>query len=245
MLCVLGGLAPPLVRADDLKLSATLGIGGRYRTGTWLPVTVSIVNTGSQPVHGQVQVFDDDTLGNADSLFARPADVAASGPAPQIFQVYVRNSDPARADVVAQLVSGAGRGGGRVLAKANSLSTTGHSDFSGLAVADKDLLLVGFSADTSAFTFLNGQKWGLMHTVGGLAFRDNLPASRRPAHSRLDNGAIRPVFRPSPPRPPNCPTGPPATAAWTPSCCEPTPRWTRSPRPRRTPSRHGSPAADT
>ena len=115
-----------------------------------------------------MQIYNDNAMGEAVSVFARPADIAASGPAPQIFQVYARNLDPARADVVAALVSGAERGEGRVLAKASSLSTTGSSDFSGVAVADKDLFLVGFSADSAAFSFLNAQKWGVMHTAGGV-----------------------------------------------------------------------------
>ena len=153
-------------RADDFKIAATLGIGGRYRAGTWMPVTVSVVNTGPEPVHGQVQVFADDTLGPADSLFSRPVDVAASGPTPQTFQVYARGLDPDRTDVVAQLV--AGPADGRVVAKTSSLSTAGRLGFSGTAIADKDLLLVGFSAGSSAFGFLNGQKWGLMHTPGGV-----------------------------------------------------------------------------
>ena len=160
------GLTLIPARADDFKISATLGIGGRYRAGTWLPVTVSVLNTGSDAVHGQVQLYDDQMLGDASSLFARPADIAP-GPTPQTFQVYTRSLDPDRADVVARLVSGSGDG--RVLAQISSLSTTGRPAFSGSPVADRDPLVVGVSADASAFTFLNGQKWGLMHTTAGLA----------------------------------------------------------------------------
>ena len=168
--CLLTAL--PHARADDLKIGATLGIGGRYRTGTWLPATITIVNSGADTIHGQVQLYAADTGGGATgSLFARPADIAASGPAPQNFQVYARDLDPARDEVIAQLVSGPERGDGRVLIKTSSVSntTTGRSGFSGVAVADNDLFLVGLSADPSAFTFLNSQKWGLMHTAGGLA----------------------------------------------------------------------------
>ena len=189
LVCLLAGLAVAPARADDLKISATLGIGGRYREGTWLPVTIRIVNTSTDPVHGRVQVYDDDATGAAGSLFARPADVAASGPAPQTFQVYARDLDPARSNVVAAFVSGEERGDGPELARASSLSTTGHSDFSGVAVADKDLFLVGFSADSSAFGFLNGQKWGLMHTAGGVQ-SDAVPAPQRPGTAMTAPGQV-------------------------------------------------------
>ncbi|MBV9852602.1 MAG: hypothetical protein JO250_23325 [Armatimonadetes bacterium] len=166
--CLLAGPLAAVARADDFKISVAMGIGGHFRAGTWLPVTVTIINTGTDPVHGQVQLYAADPTGSgADSLFARPADVAVSGPAPQAFQLYTRSLDPARFDVVAQLISGAERGDGRVLAKISS--SADPRSFSGLAVGDKDLFLVGFSADPAAFTYLNGQKWGLMHTAASVA----------------------------------------------------------------------------
>ena len=156
-------------------------------------------------------------------LFSRPVDVAASGPTPQTFQVYARGLDPDRTDVVAQLV--AGPADGRVVAKTSSLSTAGRLGFSGTAIPDKDLLLVGFSAGSSAFGFLNGQKWGLMHTPGGVVAEPPAVMANSPGGPSGPNSSPAVLCRPPPPRPPICRTGLRKRAAWTPSCCAPTRPW--------------------
>lgn len=153
---------PPAACADDFRLDATFGIGGRYRAGTWTPVTARVVNGGALPVRGQIQAL---ALPNGGSprilpVFARPV-VVAPGVAPQSFSLLVRDLDPTRDTLAVQLTD---ENGGQVRARTTGSAALG---ISGLPVGEQDLLLVGFADDPAAWTFLNGQKWGLRHAPEG------------------------------------------------------------------------------
>ena len=186
------------------------------------------------------------------SVFARPADVAASGPAPQTFQVYARDLDPARADAVAELVSGPERGDGRGAGKGVFAVHDGAERLlrrrrcrqrfiPGRLLrrllrhrASLNAQKVGPDAHdraawkSDALPFTPGSRYdGVPQTVPG---QPASPASVQavaaaPAETAGQARRLRRRGRRSSPRL--------------------MPRWTRSPRPRRTPSRRGSPPAVT
>lgn len=178
-LCVAAALAGSFfaapARAGDYKITATLGLGGLYRPGAWLPVNVHVVNTGPDTVHGQVQILANPDAAHGgpgvsvtSSVFTRPVTIASGQAAPQSFTVYARGLNPSRDDLVAQLADGSERGDGRVLAQATSgASNANASAFTGVPLSEQDVFLVAISADPAAFTFLNGQKMGLSHAPDG------------------------------------------------------------------------------
>lgn len=182
--------------ADGPALTAVFGIAGRYRPGAWCPVTVTLTNPSSDSLTGQVQVqASNDTnqgrngmAGNralGAALFGRPVTLSAT-PNPQSFQLYTRGLDASRDNVTVQFAEGQERGDGHILAQANSQDTKTSRAISGTPVPDNDLLLVGFGGDPSAFTYLNGQQFGLMHTPGGLKPAANVPPPSAPG-MRLPN----------------------------------------------------------
>ena len=178
---VCGCLAGPFVasaRADGPALTAVFGIAGRYRPGSWCPVTVTLRNPTSESLGGQVQVLaasENNAGGNGlggnralgAALFGRPVTLSAI-PNPQSFQLYTRGLDTGRDSVTVQFAEGRERGDGRVLAQANTQNTKTTRAITGRPISDNDLLLVGFGGDPGAFMSLNGQQVGLSHTAGGV-----------------------------------------------------------------------------
>ncbi len=150
------------------RLSAEVGIGGRYRPGGWVPITVAVVNTTPETLSGQVQITQADAGGaSGGAVFARPVAIAP-GPTTQYVQVCERGLDPGSQNVSAAWVDGEARGDGATQAQITSQSGGSRNAFSGVPVSPGDLLLVGLSADPAAITRLTGQQWGLMHTAGGV-----------------------------------------------------------------------------
>ena len=90
---VIASLLTPTTWADTLTLKANFGIAGNYRPGSWCPVTISVLNTGSEAVNGQVTVQAVSETANC--LFARPVSIAAQ-PSIQTFTLYTRYVDPGR-----------------------------------------------------------------------------------------------------------------------------------------------------
>lgn len=175
--CGLAGHLAASARADGPALTAVFGIAGRYRPGTWCPVTVTIKNPTSDSIAGQIQVLADSDSnhggygagGNRElgaALFARPVTVSAV-PGPQTFQLDTRGLDPGRDNITVQLAEGRERGDGRVLAQIKAQDADTSRAVSGVPVSDTDPLLVGFGGDPGAFTYLSGQKLGLLHQPGG------------------------------------------------------------------------------
>ena len=176
-------LAGPWVvslRADDVKLKAVFGLAGRYRPGTWCPVTVTVQNPGADALSGQVQVLAANDPGRQNyggqdansalttALFARPVS-APSGA--QNFVVYARGIDPGHDSVTVQLTDGRARGDGRLLSQITNQTSAQTANLpptiTGSPVGDTDLLLVGFGGEQGAFTYLSGQKFGLGRQAGG------------------------------------------------------------------------------
>ena len=191
--CCLAGAWPGPVHADGPTLSATFGIAGRYRAGTWCPVTVTLLNPAGEMLSGQVQVLTDPGRnrpgmgrGAPPTLFARPATLSAR-PGPQTFQVYTRGLDTGQDSVVVRFVEGRARGDGRTRAQADTQDTKTAPAISGAAVRDTDLLLVGFGGDPGAFTSLNGRALGLGHVPGASALPggSNAPATAQVAEAGL------------------------------------------------------------
>ena len=172
-----------VARADGLALTAVFGLAGHYRPGTWCPVTVTVHNPGLDTLSGQIQALAASDPGHsnpggpganatlATALFARPISVNGSGQ--QSFVVYSRGIDPGRDTVTVQLTEGRERGNGRILAQTNNQPTNGTPTVTGNPIADNDLFLVGFGGDPGAFTYLSGQKLGLMHQSGGSVATDS------------------------------------------------------------------------
>ena len=177
---LLSGPGAGPLRADDVKLKAVFGLAGRYRPGTWCPVTVTVQNPGADAVSGQLQVLAVNDPGRQNyggpgantalttALFARP--VSASGGSSSAV-VYARGIDPGRDTVTVQLTEGGARGDGRLLAQITNQTSAQISNappsISGTPVGDTDLLLVGFGGEQGTFTYLSGQKLGLAHQNGG------------------------------------------------------------------------------
>ncbi len=164
----------PSLHAQTISLTASIGMGGRYRSNGWVPVVVTVTNTGSSSVQGQLEVAPgDDTerrggYGAAGvpqgAVYARPITISPGG-TPQAFSVYIRNWDPSLDDLKVRLRTGNSRG--NVLAQAPPLTSSAAGHALSVPVTDTDLLLVGFADDPAAFTFLSGQNWGLQHAPDG------------------------------------------------------------------------------
>ncbi len=168
------GLALAGAYADGLTLTASFGIGGRYRPGTWCPVTITVHNPNGETVSGQLQVLASPTPGRGFSggnaalgsaLFARPVSVSANSS--QQFIVYTRGMDPGHDTVSVQLMEGFKRGDGRLLARTDNEPTNGTPTITGGAITDNDFLLVGFGGENGAYSFLNGQQVNLNRLPGG------------------------------------------------------------------------------
>lgn len=188
--CGLAGLLAASAHADGPPLTAVFGIAGRYRPGAWCPVTVTVKNPTSDSIAGQVQVLGDADAnhggygagGNRElgaALYARPVTVSAS-PGPQTFQLDTRGLDPGRDGIIVHLVEGRERGDGQVLAQAKTQDANTARAVIGIPVSDTDPFLIGFGGDPGAFTYLSGQKLGLVHQPGGGLGKGNAPPPNVP-----------------------------------------------------------------
>jgi hypothetical protein len=162
--------APSLhAQSHSVHLNAEIGIGGRYRPGGWIPITINVVNGSADTVQGQIQIAPMDTgsIQNNAATFARPVNLLPST-TPQDVQIDERGLDPGSQDVAVSLVDGAARGDGAMEAQITTNDSQSHNTFTGLPIAADDLFLVGLSADPTVITRLTGQQWGLRHTAGGV-----------------------------------------------------------------------------
>ncbi|BDI32987.1 hypothetical protein CCAX7_50380 [Capsulimonas corticalis] len=165
----------PRAGAQDLALHADLGVGGKYRAGSWIPVTVTALNHGDQNYHGQIQVFADSlsaqgqspSLDRPTEVFAVPASIPPSQNTPQRFQVYTRDLDPTRDNFTVQFAEG-DRGEGRIAAKIVTTANYHVRPFSGTAIPAGDLFVVGVGSDPVGASFLSGLRLGLRHTPAGV-----------------------------------------------------------------------------
>lgn len=178
---VLAGFGAASARADGPTLKAVFGLAGHYRPGTWCPVTITIQNPGSDTLTGQAQVLADNDPGRPNNgnyggrganlaltsaLFAHPVSVPSGS---QSVMVYARGINPGQDSVAVQFAEGRERGDGRVLVQTTNLPTNTMPTVTGTPISQTDVFLVGFGGDPGAFSFLNGQKFGLMHQPGGVA----------------------------------------------------------------------------
>ena len=192
LLLLLSVLTLTAACADGLHLTAAFGIGGRYRPGTWCPVTVSVSNPNGETESGQVQVLASPMPGRSGggnaslsgALFARP--VSLSSAAAQQFMVYTRGVDPGRDSVTVQLAEGFKRGDGRVAARTDNDPTNNAPTITGMAVRDNDFFFVGFAGGLGAFSYLNGQKVNLVRQPGGTL----LKTPQNPIQNRYQNANI-------------------------------------------------------
>lgn len=177
-------------RADGPTLKAVFGLAGCYRPGTWCPVTVTVQNPGSDALTGQVQVLaatdpgrpnyggQGGNLALTGALFARPASVPSGSGS---IVVYTRGINPGSDSVTVQFAEGRERGDGRVLAQTTNQPTLTTPTVTGIPITDTDLFLVGFGGDPGVFTYLRGQKLGLIHVAsGGTAPVGVLPSPNLP-----------------------------------------------------------------
>jgi len=174
------------VSASDVSLSAVVGVGGRYRPDTWTPVTVTAKNTGSQNLRGQVQVFSQPTGSNngpaqqgsltrPSAVYAAPLTLPPDGAA-HFVTVYIRNMDAVRDNLTVQYVDGLERGGGQVFDQISAVSAARTNAVKGASVNGTDLMLIGVADDPSAFNFLRGQHWDLIHTRSGARAAKSMPS---------------------------------------------------------------------
>ncbi len=205
---LLAGPCAVLLRADDVKLKAVFGLAGRYRPGTWCPVTVSVQNPGADAIAGQVQVLASSDPGRQNyggqeansalttALFARPVS-APSGT--QSFVVYARGIDPGRDSVTVQLTDGRARGDGRLLSQITNQTSSQASGLppaiTGSPIGDTDLLLVSFGGEQGAFNYLAGQKLGLGHQSGGGLTHFSPPTQASPQQAAQINSGIPPTVQ--------------------------------------------------
>ena len=202
---LLAGSWAASLRADDVKLKAVFGLAGRYRPGTWCPVTVTIQNPGADALSGQAQVLAANDPGRQNyggqdansalttALFARPVSAPTGA---QSFVVYARGIDPGRDSVTVQLTDGRARGDGRLLSQITNQTSAQTANLppaiTGSPVGDTDLLLVGFGGEQGAFTYLSGQKFGLGHQVGGGFTRFSPGQSSGSIQQRVQNNGTAP-----------------------------------------------------
>jgi len=174
LLWVLLGLTLTGASADGLTLTASFGITGRYRPGTWSPVTVTVHNPNGETVSGQLQILASPTPGRGfaggnaalgSALYARSVILGAN--ASQQFIVYTRGIDPGHDTVSVQLMDGFKRGDGRLLARTDNEPTNSTPTITGGALADNDFFFVGFGGENGAYSFLNGQQVNLIRLPGG------------------------------------------------------------------------------
>ena len=174
LLWVLLGLTLTGATADGLTLTASFGITGRYRPGTWSPVTVTVHNPNGETVSGQLQILASPTPGRGfaggnaalgSALYARSVILGAN--ATQQFIAYTRGIDPGHDTVSVQLMDGFKRGDGRLLARTDNEPTNSTPTITGGALADNDFFFVGFGGENGAYSFLNGQQVNLIRLPGG------------------------------------------------------------------------------
>ena len=174
LLWVLLGLTLTSASADGLTLTASFGITGRYRPGTWSPVTITVHNPNGETVSGQLQILASPTPGRGfaggnaalgSALYARSVILGAN--ASQQFIVYTRGIDPGHDTVSVQLMDGFKRGDGRLLARTDNEPTNSTPTITGGALADNDFFFVGFGGENGSYSFLNGQQVNLIRLPGG------------------------------------------------------------------------------
>jgi len=197
LLFLLAGFGMVAAQADGPNLTASFGIGGRYRPGTWCPVTVTVQGSHGDTASGQMQVMATPTPGHTNyggaggnatlgsALFARPVSVSGSGT--QSFVVYARGIDPGRDSVTVQFAEGSQRGDGRALARTDNDPTNATPTITGTPLSENDIFLVGFGGDPGAFSYLSGQQMGLRHQTG-----DGIVAASPNAQGRamMQNGQV-------------------------------------------------------
>jgi hypothetical protein len=196
MIPLLAGLTalPRAATAQDLALHADLGIGGKYRTGSWIPVTVAVQNRGSETYHGQIQVLADSNGPQQNhrleqtQIFAVPATIPPTQGAPQRFTVYARDFDPVRDNFTVQFAEG-DRGEGHVAAKIVTSANYHVRPFSGMMIPAGDLFVVGVGSDPAGASFLSGLRLGLRHTSAGV--EPQLQASTNPNMAGPNGGVTR------------------------------------------------------
>ncbi|MGO8670000.1 MAG: PA14 domain-containing protein [Capsulimonadaceae bacterium] len=164
----------------DPAMTASLGIGGHYREGGWIPVTVSVSSPAQSgaPVVGQVQA-----LANPPSnpgvpygvyrpfaSMSRPSDIYA---APLTLnsgagrcRLYIRDFDPIGDNMTVQFAGGAA-GDGPILSSISVNNSVSSRAFQGTPVADTDVWVVGLAGDPAAFSFLSGRHLQIEHGLCG------------------------------------------------------------------------------
>ncbi len=61
----------------DLRVTASLGYDGYFRDGQWVPVWISVQNTGASDFEGEIRIQIDGTYGGTPTVFIRPLELAA------------------------------------------------------------------------------------------------------------------------------------------------------------------------
>lgn len=62
---------------SDLRVTASLGYDGYYRDGQWVPVWISVQNTGAADFEGEIQIQVEGSYGGTPTVFIRPLELAA------------------------------------------------------------------------------------------------------------------------------------------------------------------------
>lgn len=104
-LLLLTAFSPYRQDTSDIELEVRAGFGGYFRAGKWLPVQVTIRNSGSD-FRGTLQVRARDIGDNAETLYQAPLAVARNSP--KTIFIYVSLEDQ-RPDIQVEVVDNKGR----------------------------------------------------------------------------------------------------------------------------------------
>ncbi len=99
------GFSPPNQNNDDIKLEIRAGYDGHYRAGQWLPLQVSVENSGPDLI-GTLQVRTETAAETTEKIYRTPITVARDTPKTIFLNIALENQRPT---IVVELLDSEGR----------------------------------------------------------------------------------------------------------------------------------------
>ncbi|MBI5958840.1 MAG: hypothetical protein HY866_08905, partial [Chloroflexi bacterium] len=90
---LLVAFVPPRQSGTDIQLSTSVGYGGYYRQGQWIPVRITISNTGDEDLDGYIRVRTGAVGGLEETVYRTPIDLPRGSRKQVFLYISLENFD--------------------------------------------------------------------------------------------------------------------------------------------------------